>query len=130
MFKYVRDNGKGGAIAPILKTIPANTATTYHDGDALVISSGKAAKAGATDVPEYVCATEGKGLEEIAAVQVLKGQEYKTTFAANATSVAVGAKVTLHTDSAQVTATTTSGVAEVIEKLGTGASGTEVIVRF
>jgi hypothetical protein len=128
MFKYVRDNG--GRFEPVIKTITANTGVTYADGDALVITSGKAAKCGATTKPEYICATKGSGLSEVAAYQVLEGQEYKTTFYGDGTAVAVGAKVTLHTDSAQVTGTTTSGVAEVIKKFGTGASGTEVLIRF
>ena len=128
MFKYVRDNG--GANVPTTKTIPANTAVTYADGDALVITSGKAAKCGATVKPEYICASKGLGLSQVAAYQVLDGQEYKVPIYGDGTALAVGAKVTLHTDSAQVTATTTSGVAEIIEKCGSGASGTEVIVRF
>ena len=128
MFKYVRDNG--GRIEPVIKTIPANTAVTYADGEAVVISSGKAAKCGATAEPEYICATKGTGLSEVAAYQVLKSQEYKVPIYGDGTGLAVGQKVTLHTDGLQVTATTTSGVAEIIEKLGTGASGTEVIVRF
>ena len=41
-----------------------------------------------------------------------------------------GAKVTIATTFDSVTATTTNGVAEIIEKLGSGASGTEVIVKF
>lgn len=128
MFKYVRDNG--GSDCPVTKTIIANTAVTYAPGDALVITSGKAAKCGATVTPEYICAGKGYGISEVAAYQVLKGQEYKVPVYGDGTGVKVGEKVTLHTDAAQVTGTTTSGVAEIIEKLGTGASGSEVIVRF
>ena len=128
MFKYVRDNG--GRYEPVIKTIPANTAVSYNVGDALIITSGKAAKATGANKPEYICATTGTGLSEIAVYLVLPGQEYKTTFAANGTSIAVGAKVTIHTDAAQITATTTDGVAEIIEKHGTGAAGTEATVRF
>ena len=43
--------------------------------------------------------------------------------------VAVGDKVTIHTDGLQVTATTTGGVAEVVWMEGT-ASGAKVRVRF
>lgn len=127
MFKYVRDNG-GGIL--VTKTIPGNTGVTYACGDALVITSGKAAKCTGTTKPEYICASKGLGLSEVAAYQVLDGQEYKTKFYGDGSAVAVGAKVTIHTDAAQVTGTTTSGVAEVIEKFGSGASGTEVLVRF
>ena len=51
-------------------------------------------------------------------------------FAADASAVAEGAKVTIHTDGAQVTATTNSGVATITRKLGSGASGTPVLIRF
>lgn len=128
MFKYVRDNG--GSDCPVTKTIPGNTGVTYAPGMALVITSGKAAKCGATASPVYICAGKGLGLSEVAAYQVLKGQEYKVPVYGDGTGLAVGDKVTLHTDGLQVTGTTTSGVAEIIEKLGTGASGSEVIVRF
>ena len=128
MFKYYKDNAREGS--PVTKTIPGNTGVTYAPGMALVISSGKAAKCGATATPEYICAGNGLGLSEVAAYQVLKSQEYRVPIYGDGTALAVGDKVTLHTDGLQVTGTTTSGVAEVIEKLGTGASGSEVIIRF
>jgi len=45
-------------------------------------------------------------------------------------SVAIGTAVTIHTDGAQITATTTNGVATITKKLGIGAAGTEALVRF
>ena len=47
----------------------------------------------------------------------------------NAAQVA-GTKVTISTTFDSVTATSTNGVATIVEKLGSGASGTEVIVKF
>lgn len=128
MFKYFKDNERVGS--PVTKTIPGNTGVTYAPGMALVITSGKAAKCGATASPEYICAGKGLGLSEVAAYQVVKSQEYRVPVYGDGTGLAVGDKVTLHTDGLQVTATTTSGVAEIIEKLGTGASGSEVVIRF
>ena len=61
---------------------------------------------------------------------VLEGFEFDTTFAADGSSIKVGDKVTIHTDSAQVTATTTSGVFTVLEKLGSGELGTAVRGKF
>ena len=49
---------------------------------------------------------------------------------ADGSALKAGAKVTIATTFDQVTATTTSGVVEIVEKLGSGASGTEVIVKF
>ena len=42
----------------------------------------------------------------------------------------IGDKVTLHTDGLQVTATTTSGVAEIVSKLSAAASGDQLVVKF
>ena len=65
-------------------------------------------------------------------IRVNKDMIFETTFAAAATSVKLGSKVTLHTDGLQVTATTTNGVAEIVDfddKAKSGAGGT-VHVRF
>ena len=55
---------------------------------------------------------------------------FETTCSAAVTSVDIGTKLTLHTDGAQVTATATSGVAELVYKESGGASGCAVRVRF
>ena len=127
-FNYLRDNS--GNFAPVLKTIPADSETSYKSGDALVVTGGKATKATGTTKPEYICATTGEGLEEVAAIQVTPTQEYRTEFSADASAVAIGAKVTIGTSADNVTATTTNGVAEIITKYGTGEAGTDVVVRF
>ena len=46
---------------------------------------------------------------------------FQTTFQVAAASIKLGDKVTLHTDGLQVTATTTGGVAEVVQMDGTTA---------
>lgn len=117
---------------PIQKELDATAAESYVLGEALVLSSGKATKCGATTKPEFICAnkdfTAASGDKVV--VQVIEeDMEFKTTFSATATSIVPGNKVTLHTDGAQVTATTSSGVAEVVDMRGT-ASGSEVIVKF
>ena len=65
----------------------------------------------------------------IPVIRVGKDMILETTFAAAATSIKLGDKVTLHTDGLQVTATTTNGVAEVVYMDGT-ASGSMCRVRF
>lgn len=117
---------------PIQKELEATAAESFTLGEALVLSSGKATKCGATTKPEFISMnkdfTAASGDKIV--VQVIEDDmEFKTTFAATATSIKVGDKVTLHTDGAQATATTSSGVAEVVDKLGS-ASGSEVIVKF
>ena len=65
----------------------------------------------------------------IPVIRVNKDMIFETTFAAAATSVKLGDKVTLHTDGLQVTGTTASGVAEVVYMDGT-AAGDMCRVRF
>lgn len=102
-----------------------------QEGLALTVTSGKLAKCGATTKPSYICMYNGTVLsgDVIPVIRVNEDTRYCTTFAVTPTGVTVGAKLTLHTDGMQVTATTSSGVAEVCEIRGTEA-GDEVIVRF
>ena len=102
-----------------------------HVGTALVLSSGKLAKCTGTSQPDYISMYDGTVAsgDIIPVIKVTENTRFLTTFAAAATSIKVGDRVTIHTDGEQVTATTTSGVAEVSEMRGT-ASGSEVIVFF
>lgn len=102
-----------------------------ENGLALTVTSGKLAKCPATTKPAYICMYNGTVADGdvIPVIRVNEDTRYCTTFAVAPTGVAVGAKVTLHTDGMQVTATTSSGVAEVCEIRGT-AAGDEVLVRF
>ena len=125
MFGFRRANNSG--VAPTIKQVAANTAVTYAVGDALVITSGKLALAGATDKPEYIAAQGGLGLDTLSVYQVNGDQEYETTLTGSGTLV-VGSKVIL-SSAKEVTTTTTSGVAEIISAAGT-ASGSAVVVKF
>lgn len=98
-------------------------------GEALVLTTGKLTKCAATATPEYIARSAGTN-KAIAVNRVLEEDIFETTFAADASAVNEGSKVTLHTDGAQVTATTTNGVFYITKKLGTGASGTKVQGMF
>ena len=129
MFKLCKKNQ---ATIPVVKEIPA-AAGTYAVGQTLGFNaSGLLEQSGGTNVPEYICAcaTSVASGFAIAVNPVYKDVEYLTTFSADGTSIKAGEKVTISTTFDSVTATKTNGVAEVIEKLGTGATGTEVIVKF
>ena len=127
MFGFRRSNNTG-VLAPTIKQVAANTAVTYAVGDALVLTSGKLAKAGATVAPEYISAQGGLGKDVLSVYQVEPNQEWETTLS-TAGSLVVGAKYTLSDTSDSVTATSTSGVAEVVSVAGT-TSGSAVVVRF
>ena len=115
---------------------------TYKVGEALVLSSGHLVAATGTTKPEFfscqnlVIGTDGLPL---IVTPVRDDIIYETTNSAEITlaSVPIGSKLTLHTNGTQVTATTTSGVAEVVEIIpkagsdsGKAAVGSIVRVKF
>lgn len=128
MFKlFKKDAG-----IPIVKEIPA-AAGTYAVGQTLGFNeAGLLAQVAGTNVPEYIsaAATTVASGTAIAVNPVYRDVEYKTVFSADGSSLKAGTKVTIATTFDSVTATSTNGVAEIVEKLGSGASGTEVIVKF
>lgn len=132
MFSFVKANAKPEF--PVIKTLPTTASTEYKIGDALILSGGGLVKATGTTKPEYIAAANysapATGMEPLPTYLIAPGMEWETTFAADATAVTEGTKVTIHTDGAQVTATATSGVAQILKKHGTGAAGTKVTVTF
>lgn len=117
---------------PIQKEYPTVAEETYTLGEALVLSNGAVTKCSATTKPEFISmnkdVTGGEGVE--IAVQVIEeDMEFRVPLSAAGTGLKLGDKVTLNTDGAQVTATKTSGVAEIIGIEGT-AIGDTVIVKF
>lgn len=115
-----------------LDYLPAG-AITPKVGLALYQSSGLLALASGTNKPTYICMTEGPTLtsgDVIPVLRVTEDRVFETEFSASGTSINLGAKVTIASDGLRVTATTTNGVAEVVAKEGTGATGDKVLVRF
>ena len=116
--------------API-EYIPCG-AISVKVGDALTVASGNAAKATGTTVPTHVSVTEkvvDTAGELIGAVRIEDDMTFETALSATATGIKVGAKHTIDTTGALITATTEGGVAEVVSFMGT-AAGDPVIVRF
>lgn len=102
-------------------------------GMAMVMSGGVLVKATGTTRPTYISVTRREAActagDLIQAIRVDPGARFRTAFGADATAIKPGDKVTIATDAMTVTATTTNGVAEIVQKLG-DASGSECIVRF
>jgi hypothetical protein len=118
---------------PSLEYLPAG-AITPKVGLALTQSSGNLAIATGTTKPTYICMVDGNAAltagTEIPVFRVDPDMIFETTFSASAADIKIGNKVTLHaSNGGQVTATTTSGVAEVVYMDGT-ASGSMCRVRF
>lgn len=117
---------------PGIEYLPAS-AITPKVGMALAQTAGQLALASGTTAPTYLSMCEKDSActagDIIPVIRVNRDMIFETTFAAAATSIKLGDKVTLHTDGEQVTATTTGGVAEVVYMDGT-ASGSMCRVRF
>ena len=130
MFKFSRN--LDGSNHEKYDEFPVTASENYKHGEALVLANGALTKCGATTVPTHICAcdyTAPTSGGKVAAYPIFKGYELETTLSALGTSLAVGSKVTLSADALQVTATTSSGVAEIVSMDGT-AAGSKVIVKF
>ena len=121
-----------GGIVPGLEYLPAG-AITPKIGLALVMTDGNLAACCATTRPQYICAMAADEALDAGTIipvfRVLEGTLFATSWSAAASAVSAGDLVTLSADGMQVTATTTSGVAEVVSMDGT-AVGDTVYVRF
>lgn len=128
MFAPYKRNGQPVA----LEYHEVTTSETVALGEALVMSSGKLTKCGATAKPTYIAMqpiTSAPAGSKIACVRVSPDVIYETELSAASASIAKGALYTLASNGLGITATTTSGVAEVVDWDGK-AAGDKVRVRF
>lgn len=99
------------------------------EGEALVLTAGRLTKCGATATPEFISlktqTLQATSTIPLPVIRVRDGDEFVTTCTGTLAATDVGSKVTLHTDGAQVTTTTTSGVFAV-----SGLDGTKVYGYF
>lgn len=112
-------------------------AITPKVGMALVQTDGNLAVATGANAPSYISMMESNAAltagTNIPVIRVDHDTIYETTNSAAFSSIKKGDKVTLHaSDGLQVTATKTSGVAEVVDFDDAAASGAggKVYVRF
>lgn len=111
--------------------MPATEGLAAEVGMALTMSSGKLVKATGSTKPEFICMekkTAAAG-EMLHVERVRPETEYETELSAQFSAMVPGVKVTIATDAERITATTDSGVAEVVNFDGT-AAGSKVRVRF
>lgn len=131
---FIFNRSMSGENFQTVRELPTTGSEAYKAGEGLVVTLGALTKVGATAKPAYIAAADytapATGQKALPVYPVLPHHEYETTFAADATEVAEGSKVTIHTDGLQITATGTNGVATIVKKLGTGAEGTKALVRF
>lgn len=115
-----------------LAYLPAAASMATAIGEAMTVSGGKLVKATGTTAPEYICMTDNEKTaagDLVACQKVQPGVIYEAELSAANTSIAVGNKYTIGTDSGSITATTESGVAKVVAFDGT-AKGDKAYVTF
>lgn len=120
-----------GNTPPIVYMQPTD-GEIYQVGEALKLASGKVTLCSGAVAPSHVCVGPIDDNGVVPCVEVQKYMEFETTLGvapADSATVGVGDKVTLHTDGMQVTATKTSGVAEVTGIDGQTV-GSRVTVKF
>ena len=118
-------------MTPPIEYKTATDSETYTVGEALKVASGAVTKCTGATKPAYVCVGPVNAMGEVPCVAVQDYMEFESSLGvapAEQTTVAVGNKVTLHTDGLQVTATT-SGVATITYIAGQTV-GSLVRVRF
>lgn len=125
---------KRNELTDALEYIEVTAAEAVVLGEALVLASGKLTKCGATAKPSFLAmgpctAAEATAGKKIPVLRVSDEVTYETVLSAASASIAKGAKYTLSSDGLGITATTTSGVAEVVDWDGK-AAGDKVRVRF
>lgn len=117
---------------PVNKLLPCG-AITPRVGMAMVLSGGVLAAASGTTKPTHICVEEHETAVAsgtmIHTIQVEPDITFGVPLSAEGTALKVGDKVTIGADGMTVTATTTSGVAQIEKICGTGVDDT-VHIRF
>ena len=124
-FEFLRSENNA---SPIEKEIEATNGVTYAHGCLVAYGSAGTAVTSATNA-EFVYAgkdTVAKTGDKLAVIPVLPEYEFETTFSADASAVKAGSKVTV--TGSQATATTASGIFQLLAN--GGVSGTKAVGRF
>ena len=127
------EGGRLNVFEPVV--YPVGTSKAVTEGEALVLSSGKLVRCDPTVKPTFIALASGAAstndnIVEIPVGRVEPNQVYEVATNANASTLTVGAKVTIGGDGLTVTATTTSGVAEIVDLNGATKTGDTIYVRF
>lgn len=126
MFTYHQfDHGQ----TPPLEYLPGEAGEDFAVGEALALADGALTKCGAAAAPAYICMGPAGEFGRVPCSRVAGSIVYDAPLTADGTALKVGDKVTISEDGLGVTATTASGVAEIVRINGTDA-GDVVGVRF
>lgn len=129
---WMHKNDNGRSLVPDAVVLPRNPAVAYAAGTALVFSGGVAIAASGAKKPQYICYSNNEANDgsELVAYAVSETARFEVPVTAAPTSLKVGDKVTLATDGKGVTATTTDGVATIVDLQGAKKIGDTIIVMF
>lgn len=128
MFNLVKiEGGRINVHEPERHTVGASALAI---GTVCVLNNGLLVAATGTNKPTHITLTSGADGASILCGVIAPNQVYETTVSAPPASLKVGAKVTVGTSGADVTATTTDGVATIVDMLGAAAAGDVIHVRF
>lgn len=128
MFNLTKiEGGRINVHEPERHTVGASALTI---GTVCVLTNGLLVAAGGTTKPTHITLASGAAGESILAGRIEPNQVYETTVSASPASLKVGVKVTVGSTGTDVTATTTDGIATVVDLLGAAAVGDIILVRF
>lgn len=126
-FRYFQhDNGK----TPPIEYNPGKTGETFAVGEALTLADGALTKCAAAVTPTHICVGPRMADDTVPATRVTRNTIYAAPLSADGSALKLGDKVTLGGDAMTLTATTASGVAEVVRIFGSAGAGDELGVRF
>ena len=127
---YSNEDGR----VPPWEYLPCTGSTKPDIGLALVLSSGKLAKASGTTKPTYICMCEAPAALTagtlIPVIAVQPDIVFEVLNQASLNGVNIGQAVTIHSDGLQITATTSSGVATIVDKVPGTGTGNKTLVKF
>lgn len=125
-------NGRTNQAEPV--KLGTTASTTYTIGEALVLVDGAAVKCGATEKPTYIAAQDhtvpAAGGGYLIAYPITAEMIFEAPIAAAPTALKRGSRVTLTADATGVTATTSAGVATIVDLVGATGSGDKILVKF
>lgn len=134
MFKLIKILNSGTNVPEPVK-LPKPSTLSVKMGSALILADGAVANCTATAAPTYVAAQNaGTDAVSVLCYCVSENMLFETTVNAAPTALKLGDKVTLGIDAdgsaVNVSATTVSGVATVVDLMGAASAGDKVTVKF
>lgn len=132
MFRLIKYE-QGAINVPEPEYYDVKASEAVEGGEALTLASGVLTKCSGATRPTHIAlgAVSASDAErEIAVCRVDNNQQFEVPVSVAPTSLKLGDKVTIATSGTEVTATTTDGVATIINLNGAKVAGDKIVVRF